>query len=196
MNHNIQCTCGQLRGHVLGKGVSNRVVCYCSDCQAFAKFLGRQDEVLDGHGGTEIIQVAQPRVNFTQGKANLAAMRLSEKGIVRWYASCCKTPIGNTLANPKISFIGLIHTLLDREHLDRDFGTSIAAVNVDSAMGEPKPKQKGLLGTLMRFFWMIIAMRLSGKYKKSQLFTASGELVVAPTVLTTQERRNLKASLS
>jgi len=193
MMHDMQCKCGELRGHIHGKGVSSRVICYCSDCQAFAKFLGRQDDVLDAHGGTEIVQVAQPRLAFSQGKANLAAVRLSEKGIVRWYAACCNTPIGNTLANPKVSFIGLIHAVLDRERLDADFGTRVAVVNVDSATGDPKPKPKGFLGTILRFLWIILSTRIGGTYKKSPLFDESGELIVNPTVLTAEERRALKA---
>lgn len=51
-------------------------------------------------------------------------MRLSEKGLLRWYAKCCNTPIGNTLADYRISFIGLLHDCLTRtgESLDESFG--------------------------------------------------------------------------
>jgi hypothetical protein len=31
---------------------------------------------------------------------------------VSWYARCCNTPIGNTLVDYRISFIGLVHTCL------------------------------------------------------------------------------------
>jgi hypothetical protein len=195
MKHNIRCKCGSIRGHVHGKGINNRVVCYCSDCQAFAKFLECQNEVLDTHGGTEIVQVAQARVNFSQGKEHLAILRLSKKGLIRWYAACCKTPIGNTLSNPKISFIGLIHSALDRAMIDQDFGKNIAIVNVNAATGEPKPEQKGLLGATLRFLWIILSMRIGGQYKKSELFNESGKLIVSPTVLTAEERGVLKKTL-
>ena len=194
MKHKIQCQCGKLTGEIQGKGVSCRGVCYCADCQTFAKFLGRPGEVLDAHGGTEVVQVAQPRVAFLQGQAHLAAVRLSPKGIVRWYAACCKTPIGNTLINPKVSFFGLIHTVLDRAKLDADFGKSIARVNVHSATGSPKPKQKGLSGTVLRFLWIIGVTRITGKYRQSPLFNASGDLIVKPTILTREEREHLKAA--
>ena len=42
----------------------NRVVCYCDDCQAFLHYLKRAD-LLDAHGGTDIVQVyseAPPRL--------------------------------------------------------------------------------------------------------------------------------------
>lgn len=170
-------------------------MCYCADCQAFAKFLGHSDEVLDVHGGTEIVQVAQPRLVFSQGKKHLAAMRLSEKGMVRWYAACCKTPIGNTLIDPKISFIGLIHSSLDRPKMDMDFGKNVAIVNTGSATGELKPKQRGLLGTMLRFLWIVLSNRIGGRYRKSQLFNESGVPVVHPTVLSAEELEDLKRAV-
>ncbi|WP_428036543.1 DUF6151 family protein [Amphritea sp.] len=193
--HRVQCKCGALQGHIQGAGTCSRVVCYCADCRAFTKYLGCSDEALDAQGGSEIVQLAQPRVVFSQGQEHLAVMRLSEKGLLRWYADCCKTPIGNTLANPKVSFIGLIRPFLDQSMIEKDFGSSIAVVNVDSAIGELKPVQKGLFGVILRFIWMVLPIRLSGQYRRSQLFTESGEPVVTPKVLTAEERNALKAEV-
>lgn len=191
--HRIQCKCGTVSGQLSGNGTSNRVVCYCTDCRAFAHFLGRPSEVLDAQGGTEIVQVAQPRLTFSQGKECLAAVRFSEKGLVRWYAACCKTPIGNTLLNPKVSFIGLIHSSLDHSRMDADFGKSVAKVNTDTATGEPKPKPNGLFVSILRFFWIVLSTRISGRYRKSELFNESGAPIVRPTVLTAEELRQLKS---
>ncbi len=193
--HRIQCKCGTIRGQIHDTGTCNRVVCYCSDCQAFAKFLGKSNEVLDVHGGTEIVQVAQPRLTFSQGREHLAAVRLSEKGMVRWYAACCKTPIGNTLLDPKVSFIGLIHSSLDRSGMDMDFGKNVAKVNTNAATGEPKPKPKGLLGAILRFLWIVLSTRIGGRYRKSELFNESGAPIVRPTVLTAEELGRLKSAV-
>ncbi|ALS98361.1 DUF6151 family protein [Lacimicrobium alkaliphilum] len=190
--HKIQCQCGKLQGHIEDKGLSSRVICYCADCQAFARYLERADKVLDAHGGTEILQVAQPRIKFTQGAEHLAIMRLSEKGLFRWYSSCCNTPLGNTLSNPKLSFIGLIHSSLDASRIEQDFGNKIAKVNVASATGTPKPEQTGLMGTILRFIGMIISARISGRYKRSPLFTQAGEPVAPVTVLSREQRKTLK----
>jgi hypothetical protein len=43
-----------------------RFVCYCQDCQAFARFLERPD-VLDPAGGTDIFQMPPGRVKFIAG---------------------------------------------------------------------------------------------------------------------------------
>ncbi len=191
--HPIQCKCGSLRGQLDCAGISSRVICYCTDCQAFAKFLGKPNEVLDDHGGTEIVQVAQPRLTFSQGQEHLAAVRLSEEGMVRWYATCCNTPIGNTMLNPKVSFIGIIHSSLDRARMDADFGKTVAEVHADTAIGEPKPKQSGLPGVMLRFIGIVLTTRISGRYRKSPLFNEAGTPIVRPKVLTAEELRRLKS---
>jgi hypothetical protein len=97
MIHLLQCRCGTLKGHVSRSHVANRCVCYCRDCQAFAHFLGRADEILDASGGTDVIQTRAANVVFTEGKEALACMRLTPNGLLRWYSTCCNTPIGNTV---------------------------------------------------------------------------------------------------
>lgn len=192
--HPIQCRCGAVRGQLEGKGTCNRIICYCADCRVFARFLGNSPDVLDAQGGTEIFQVAQSRLRFFEGEAHLAAIRLSDQGMVRWYASCCGTAIGNTMATPKIPFIGLIHTCLDQNRADKDFGTNVAIVNVDGALGTPKPKQKGLLGVVARYLWIVVTSRITGEYRKSPLFTSSGMPLVDPKVLSSEELANLKSA--
>jgi hypothetical protein len=39
-------------------------------------------------------------------------MSLGPKGLLRWYADSCRTPIGNTPRNPKLSYVGLVHGCL------------------------------------------------------------------------------------
>jgi len=193
--HPIQCKCGTVRGQLEGTGVHNRLICYCTDCRAFAGFLGKTAEALDKQGGTEIVQVAQPRLRFLQGEDRLSAVRLSKKGMVRWYASCCNTPIGNTMADPKVSFIGLIHVSLDHAQMNKDFGTRIAILNTDTALGETKPTQRGLMRVIARIVWIVVTTRISGRYKNSQLFNASGSPRVVPSILTPQELARLKGAV-
>lgn len=193
--HPIQCKCGTIRGRLEGTGVHNRLICYCTDCRAFARFLDQSADVLDGQGGTEIVQVAQSRLHFSQGADRIAAVRLSEKGMIRWYASCCKTPIGNTMADSKVPFIGLIHSSLDRAQMNRDFGTTIARLNTGTALGDTKPLQRGLLGVMARFTWIVVTTRISGRYRNSPLFNDSGSPRVVPSILTPQELVRLKSAV-
>jgi hypothetical protein len=191
--HQIQCRCGALRGALDPVGTSNRLRCYCTDCRAFARHLGRPDEVLDAQGGTEIVQVAPSRLRFTEGLELLAVVRLRPKGLLRWHTRCCQTPLGNTLADPKVSFIGLVHSVLNNSRLDADFGAELAQVNTDTALGTPKPAGRGLALTFARTASIIIGARLSGAWRQSPLFDAAGAPIALPVVLAKDEVARLKA---
>lgn len=185
--HAIQCRCGQLRGLLQPTHPSNRCVCYCSDCQAFARHLGAQD-ALDREGGSDIVQVPASHVAFTQGQQQLACIRLTDKGMVRWYASCCRTPIGNTLADGKSDFVGLLQTGLGAASLDASFGPVTMRVAVDSALGPDKPKATGMLGGVAKVMGFIIKGRLRKTWRASPFFDARTGLPVAkPKVLTAEE---------
>lgn len=191
--HKVQCNCGAIRANLDPAGVSNRAICYCTDCRAFALFLERPD-ILDRSGGTELIQVAQSRLQFTLGIERLVAIRLTERGMIRWYSSCCKTPIGNTMPNPKMIFVGLIHSCLNHSQLNRDFGESVALVSTSTAVGDPKPKQVGLVRSMCRFLQMLVVGRMSGAYRKSPFFAQSGSPVVEPRTLTPEQLARLKSA--
>lgn len=192
--HQLKCNCGAVQGKVLKGAPSNRVRCFCNDCQAFGRFFGPAAQVLDAHGGTEIVQVCQSRVHFDHGFEHLASIRLTNRGMIRWYAQCCHTPIGNTMSDPKMSFIGLIHTVLDVAALEKDFGDSIALLNTKTAFGDPKPQQRGLFGVIFRFARLVLVSRIMGYYKRSQLYTSEGSPVVPPSTLTAIELQRLKSS--
>ena len=190
MNHPMQCRCGTLRGLVNEPRSANRVVCYCRDCQAFAVFLGRQEEILDERGGSDLIQVLPKNVTFTQGIEALACLRLTQKGMVRWYASCCRTPIGNTLATPKVSFVGLLSTCLENPGvpLDEAFGPVRAWINPSGARGSPKPQIAGRGRIVAWLIGSVLKARLNGDYRHTPFFRAdTGAPVVSPRVLSDAE---------
>lgn len=190
--HPVQCRCGIFRARLEGHGPHNRVICYCANCQAFARALDKSSETLDAQGGSEIVQVAQSRLRFEQGEEQLAVLRLSESGMLRWYATCCSTPIGNTMLNPRMPFIGLVHTCLDPARMDTDFGTEVAVVNVGSALGEPKPRARGFLGVCLRLVRMLAGSLFRGSWRGSPLFDESGKPRITPRVLSAEELANAK----
>ena len=199
MNHPLQCQCGSVRGFVAGAAISNRVVCYCSDCQAFAHFLGREADVLDERGGTDIIQTLPRNVTITHGMQSIACMRLTSTGLLRWFTGCCGTPIGNTLASPKISFIGLVHTCLENPDvsLEASFGPVRAWVNTASARGMPKPRTAGLTAGIVRLIYRALKARLNGSYKHNPFFHPdSGLPVVMPRVLSSAEFAGLMKAVT
>jgi hypothetical protein len=189
-SHPLRCQCGTVQGVVADPRNANHCVCYCRDCQAFAHFLGRAEAVLDERGGSEIIQIPPRNLTFTQGSEAVACMRLTQKGLLRWYAGCCNTPIGNTLATPKISFIGLVHNCLESgdQSLDDSFGPIRAWVNPKGAKGDPKPEVAGQGAVVWWFITRVLRARLNGDYKRNPLFNAdTGKPVMIPRVLGADE---------
>lgn len=198
MSHPIQCRCGRLKGSVTDVNTANRLVCYCEDCQAFAHFLGRSREILDSHGGTDIVQMLPKNVSFTQGTEVLACMRLRETGLLRWYTNCCKTPIGNTLPSYKMSFVGLVHNCLESSEvtLDNSFGPVCSHVHTKYAKGEPKPKPVGIVATIVGNMAMILRARIDGSYKQTPFFLADSEIpTVNPKILSDREYKDVMSAI-
>jgi hypothetical protein len=202
----IGCSCGAFSG--VARDVSarsvNRVVCYCDDCQLFAHFLGRADEVLDARGGTDILQMSPACLRIDAGSEKLACMRLTPKGIVRWYASCCRAPIGNTVAAAHVPFVGLIRACADRGEEVRSVDVKVGPVRsrifgrfARGGRGEPGTKEGISLPSMLRFGGMILKWRFRGDHKRSPFFDPhSGQPTATPQVLSADELRDLRAARS
>jgi hypothetical protein len=197
MIHSIQCRCGRLKGTLRHTKDINRCLCYCTDCQAFAHFLKRETVILDDSGGSDIIQTLPRHVTFIEDLDYLACMRLTPKGLLRWYTTCCNTAIGNTLSNFKLSFVGLIDDCLAVEQgsLDEAFGPVGMHVHTRHARGNPKPTANGLLGGYWRLGRMMLKARLNGDYRKNPFFSVTGTPIDTPVVLDVQELRDIKRQL-
>ena len=200
----IRCSCGSLRGVARGVSASrgNRVVCYCDDCQSFAHFLEGAEHVLDGHGGTDIFQMSPRRVEISAGAEHLACMRLTPKGLHRWYADCCRTPIGNTMASPQMPFVGVIHSGMDHassgRSRDEALGPIRAGINARFATGDRSrldAHDRAPASMLVRLMGMLLMARLRGEHTPSPFFDAkTGEPSVVPRVLTQDELRQVEAA--
>ena len=186
----ISCECGGIGGNLNLSETGRLVCCYCRDCQAFAHFLGRADSILDRQGGTLIVQSEPRLLTLTHGTDKLACIRLTDKGLLRWHASCCNTAIGNTLPNIKAAFVGVIHDCIRMtpEQLTGRYGPVRVHVHTRSAIGTPKPKEQGLLPTLLGISWQLLRARLTGTYRQTPFFdAATGNPVATPYILTKAE---------
>jgi hypothetical protein len=195
MPHPLRCTCGAVAGTVVNERSANHSRCYCADCRAFARFLGRETDVLDAQGGCECIQTLPKDVVFETGREHLACLRLTETGLLRWYAACCMTPIGNTPATSRLPFVGLARACLEgAASVDRSFGPVRFCRFVDVARGEPKPKPFGAAGLTLWFIRNRLRARFTGGFRENPFFdVATDEPIVAPKVLTPAERLRLAA---
>lgn len=195
-SHPLQCRCGKLTGLVDEPAKAIHGICYCIDCRSFAHFLGKAADVLDDAGGTVVVATDPRHVTFTQSADALACMSLSPKGLLRWYASCCNTPIGNTLRNRRMAYVGLVHSCLgDPAALERSFGPLRARANTKSAHGRVEAAPLRTLGGMLRAAAWVARARLTGSYRKTPFFgAASGEPVAVPVVITRSERERLRAA--
>jgi hypothetical protein len=190
MSIRLRCRCGKLQGEVDETRVAARAVCYCKDCQAFARFLKAEDVVLDSAGGTEVEASLPVAVRFTAGLENLACMSLSPQGIYRWYASCCHTPVGNTPRDPKMPYVGLVRTCLDAsaEDLDRALGRARFTANTGSAHGKVKATPLRAVFAVARIGAALLRARIGGSYRDNPFFDGAGAPLRTPRVLTREER--------
>jgi len=139
----LRCRCGHVRGVASGVSPSSgfRFLCYCEDCQAFARFLERTD-VLDATGGTDIFQMPPARMKLTAGREALRCLCLSGK-VLRWYTDCCRTPIANGAADPRFPVVAIIHSFMDHQADGRSrdvaLGPPLCRIFERSAVGPLPP---------------------------------------------------------
>ncbi|MGO9839245.1 MAG: DUF6151 family protein [Polyangiaceae bacterium] len=139
----LRCRCGRVRGIAIDVSASSgfRFVCYCKDCQAFARFLERAD-MLDPAGGTDIFQMPPGRVKINAGTHTMRCLRLSSR-VLRWYTDCCRTPIANTAAGPSFPVVGMVHSFMDHQadkrSRDAVLGPPLCRIYERSAVGPLPP---------------------------------------------------------
>jgi hypothetical protein len=188
----VRCRCGEVEGRLsnAGRETVNRVVCYCDDCQAYLHHLGRAD-LLDAHGGSDIVQVAPAALSYARGADRIAAVRLKPKGLYRWYASCCKTPLGNTIG-PGIPFVGIVaHAFRSPDEV---FGPPVGGILGKFAVGTPPPGSTGLnlrlIGGAIR---KILGWKVDGQTWPHPFFDRATRAPRYPiTVLTHEQREALR----
>ena len=182
--HPFQCRCGTLRGEVDEPHRAMRAVCYCRDCRTYAHWIGKPQEVLDAAGGTDIVATHSRYVRLAAGAPQLACMSLSPRGLLRWYARCCDTPIANIPRDRKLPYVGLVHTCLETVRpLEASFPPVQMDINTASALG-PTPRRGGF-GNTLRFGAMVLRLasaRLTGSYRATPFFDASGAPVATVQV--------------
>ena len=185
----LKCRCGTVRGFAsnVTADTGTRVVCHCEDCQAFARYLGRDGDVLDEYGGTDIFQMTQSQIEIVDGADQIRCMRLSSKGMHRWYAECCKTPIGNTFS-AGMPFIGMIHNFMDDGgKRDTNLGPVRGYRKLESARGTltTERRQAGFpLRILIRVISKMLIWKVKGMDQPSVFFDASGNPASEPHILT------------
>ena len=194
MKMQLRCQCGQVRGELETTRTYARATCYCKDCRAFANYLAVPG-VLDEAGGTDVIPTAPASVRFTAGTEHIACMSLSPKGLLRWYASCCRTPLANTPRDPKMPYVGMVTTCFDAtpQLVDAEFGPrNHVVLQTQSATAPVKSTPLAFVMGGFRIFAGIIGTKLR-RERASPFFDASGSPLREPEVVSIERRAELTA---
>ena len=188
----LRCQCGNIRGQVenINPDLGNRVVCYCKDCQAFTKALNKQDDALNPYGGTDVVQLPPALIRIEQGQEYIRCLRLTEKGLYRWYAGCCNTPIGNSVG-PAWPLLSVIHSFIDKsQDVDSLIGPVSGSVNLKGATDRvptdiigPNSTSKSVLAILKK----LLVWKLKGLATPSPVYRADGQPIVEPEILNSQQ---------
>jgi uncharacterized protein DUF6151 len=188
--HPIRCRCGMLQGELHVTPAASHAVCYCSDCQTYAHVLGRAGDVLDSLGGTDVIATLPCNVRFTAGADKLVCLSLSPRGALRWYATCCKTPVANTPRNFRVPYAGVIRSCLEGagSSVEQTFGPVKMRVNTASVKGRVSTMPVSTLAATVKFLSWLIPARLNGGYRQTPFFDAKGNPVAPVTVISRAER--------
>jgi len=192
----VRCRCSAVEGCLADASSRsvNRVICYCADCQAFAHYLGRAD-LLDGHGGSDIVQVAPTSLVISRGNEHIAGLRLTPDGLFRFYARCCNTPLGNVLG-PGLPFVGVIVQAFDtgEKSIDGTFGAPRGMIHGRYAVGgTPKGSTKFNLRLIARAVFLICSWRLTGRQWPHPFFDRRTRAPARPiAILTSAEREALR----
>lgn len=134
-----------------------------------------------------LFQTTPDRLQITKGQDQIAVFSFGEKNLLRWYASCCGTPLFNTPRNPKISFVGIRTNLFD------DAG-AIGPVRATGFIPKPNGKSthEGLAVMLGSAIKRVAIQRVTGKWRQNLLFNAETARPISPVdIVSTEERHAL-----
>ncbi len=192
-NLNVSCSCGAFRGVLKNTTpkTTTHLMCFCKHCQAFVRHLGKTDSLVNELGGTDLLQVNPKNFEIQIGKEHLRALRLTPKGPLRWYASCCDTPICNSMKKPFPPFLSFMAgNILGT---NADFGPVLLHTNDGDLNEEQRRDPRGRLAMsriVARFLKLSLVSRLSGSFRASPLFDSETRLPISkPALLTAEERK-------
>lgn len=178
-----RCSCGALEARIrLGDGT--RITCFCRFCRASARMLNHP-EMLDASGGSDLYQTTPDRIEIASGAERLAAIRISSKGPLRWYASCCGTPFANTLATRAVPFASIsVPPMEPKEALPDRMGVVFAE------QADPAIESRNMSGLALGLGLAGRSLKAwaAGKHRLTPFFDAEGRPVAEPRRPTDAEK--------
>ena len=187
----FSCSCGQFQAilHDVGPDEGDRLTCYCSDCRDFLRVIGRP-ELLDANGGNAVYQTRVAKLEILSGSDRLATLHMTEKPTMRWYTTCCNTPLFNTLPKAKPAFLSVNTSAFDQAKVDAALGPSkgdFLAKEAEPPLAHPKAFSQFKLA--LGFIPRLVKDSFSSAWKRSPLFDPeTREPLAKPRRVSPEER--------
>lgn len=176
------CACGELSGRLVDVDARSgtHIVCHCNDCRANLTALGHSDP---GDAGIELFQTSPDKIKIDTGGEHLALLRLSPRGLMRWYAKCCSTPLFNSMNRRAMPFAGVsVAALKEPEAI----GPIVTRGFVKAPSG--KVKHEGLRPMLTGMMGRMGKAWIDGSWRDTPFFDDTGAPTREARVLTREER--------
>ena len=177
------CRCGTVRASVAA-GPSSRIVCYCRDCQAYARHLQAGD-ALDAEGGTDLCATVATRITIEAGSDRLACVRMTARGPLRWYAACCGTPLANTAPSATMPYAGVT---LAFARPPEAAGPVEARLNLSHARGRVPGRSGPVRRVMLAAIGRTLLARLRGDHRPTPFFDDAGRPVAEVHRLDARQR--------
>lgn len=181
------CRCGSLAGTIFDVSPAevNHVACHCRDCRSAYTFLGMPDP-----RRVEIVQTCQDKIRIDDGAVHLQVFRHTARGALRWYASCCDTPLFLTPLKAR-----LVHVGVNADRLSDPAHAGKVTAELFIPLADGKTRNRGMLRAISRLISRIAARNLNGEWRKSPFFDEDGRPVRTPRILPPEERLGALADL-
>lgn len=150
--------------------------------------------MLDNLGGLALFNFRGSRLRFASGLDCMASLHMTDRPVLRWYASCCMTPLFNSYATSVIPFLDICTAAIP----DKD---GLAAVQLktrhlftQSALGDTSDLPKtSPIALILRTTPRLVKEWVSGGRKRNPLFdAATGQPIAPPRRVSPQERAALQ----
>lgn len=160
----LSCDCGSFQASLseVNPVRGTHLRCHCSDCRAFVRVLLPDAQLKNG---LHLYQTDPDKIEVLKGVEHLECLTFSSKGLLRWYASCCKTPMFNTPRSAKVPLVAVVTDIAKDPHL---FGPVVSDAFLKRSDG--KVKTTGLPKVIYRFLSRSISSRITGRWKKTPFF--------------------------
>lgn len=187
------CRCGavEVTLAVPAPGAGTRVTCYCKDCQTAAALFGEADALLSSGGGSEIWQTTPDRLNLEAGEEHLEILRLSPKGLYRWHARCCDTPIFNTMSRVNLPFVGVVLRQAEVEGAASGLGPSRCRAFTKYARRDPGAHRadRGFASAGFQVLRRMVGAWISGRARTNPLLGGDGAPIAPVKVIPLAQRQ-------